>query len=167
MDHAHMDHSHMDHAVMDHSNMGGHGGMGGGMGDRCSMSMLFTWDTNNLCIVFRQWHIRSTGGLIISLLLVVALAAGYEALRAASRRYEQSVNKRVDSLPRREQAEASRTAHIIKAALYAAQNFYAFMIMLIFMTYNGWVMVAVAVGAFVGYVIFGNSTSSTKDNACH
>lgn len=38
---------------------------------------------------------------------------------------------------------------------------------LIFMTYNGWVMVAVAVGAFVGYVIFGNSTSSTKDNACH
>ncbi|CAI0655107.1 Copper transport protein CTR2 [Colletotrichum sp. SAR11_59] len=167
MDHAHMDHSHMDHAAMDHSNMGGHGGMGGGMGDRCSMSMLFTWDTNNLCIVFRQWHIRSTGGLIISLLLVVALAAGYEALRAASRRYEQSVNKRVDSLPRREQAEASRTAHIIKAALYAAQNFYAFMIMLIFMTYNGWVMVAVAVGAFVGYVIFGNSTSSTKDNACH
>ncbi|KAJ0385435.1 hypothetical protein COL922a_006336 [Colletotrichum nupharicola] len=167
MDHSHMDHSHMDHAAMDHSNMGGHGGMGGGMGDRCSMSMLFTWDTNNLCIVFRQWHIRSTGGLIISLLLVVALAAGYEALRAASRRYEQSVNKRVDSLPRREQAEASRTAHIIKAALYAAQNFYAFMIMLIFMTYNGWVMVAVAVGAFVGYVIFGNSTSSTKDNACH
>ncbi|KAH0436174.1 CTR2 short splice variant [Colletotrichum camelliae] len=167
MDHAHMDHSHMDHAAMDHSNMGGHGGMGGGMGDRCSMSMLFTWDTNNLCIVFRQWHIRSTGGLVISLLLVVALAAGYEALRAASRRYEQSVNKRVDSLPRREQAEASRTAHIIKAALYAAQNFYAFMIMLIFMTYNGWVMVAVALGAFVGYVIFGNSTSSTKDNACH
>ncbi|KAK2020268.1 hypothetical protein LZ32DRAFT_597944 [Colletotrichum eremochloae] len=61
--------------------------------------MLFTWDTKNLCIVFRQWHVRSTSGLIISLLLVVALAAGYEALRAASRRYENSVNKRVESLP--------------------------------------------------------------------
>lgn len=61
--------------------------------------MLFTWDTKNLCIVFRQWHVRSTSGLVISLLLVVALAAGYEALRAASRRYENSVNKRVDSLP--------------------------------------------------------------------
>ncbi|KAF6838471.1 ctr copper transporter family protein [Colletotrichum musicola] len=183
MDHAHMDHSHMDHSAMDHGNMGGHGGMGGGgMGDRCSMNMLFTWDTKNLCIVFRQWHVRSTGGLVISLLLVVALAAGYEALRAASRRYEQSVNKRVEALPSpnvtvtertpflwtgREQVEASRSAHIVKAALYAAQNFYAFMIMLIFMTYNGWVMVAVAVGAFVGYVLFGNSTSSTKDNACH
>ncbi|KZL64442.1 CTR copper transporter [Colletotrichum tofieldiae] len=167
MDHSHMDHSKMDHSAMDHGDMGGHGGMGGGMGDRCSMNMLFTWDTKNLCIVFRQWHVRSTSGLIVSLLLVVALAAGYEALRAASRRYEHSVNKRVDSLPKRNQPEASRSAHLIKAALYAAQNFYAFMLMLVFMTYNGWVMAAVAIGAFVGYVAFGNSTSSTKDNACH
>lgn len=37
---------------------------------------------------------------------------------------------------------------------------------LLFMTYNGWVMLAVAVGAFVGYLGFGNS-SSTKSVACH
>ena len=61
--------------------------------------MLFTWDTQNLCIVFRQWHIRSTFGLIVSLLAVVALGAGYEALRAASRRYENIVNKRVEAIP--------------------------------------------------------------------
>lgn len=61
--------------------------------------MLFTWDTNNLCIVFRQWHIRSTLSLIVSLLLVVAITAGYEALRAASRRYEMKVNKKVDAMP--------------------------------------------------------------------
>lgn len=35
------------------------------------------------------------------------------------------------------------------------------------MTYNGWVMIAVAVGAFVGYLFFGGRTQSTKDNACH
>lgn len=38
---------------------------------------------------------------------------------------------------------------------------------LIFMTYNGWVMVAVSLGAFVGYLLFGQRTSATKDNACH
>ncbi|ROT36883.1 CTR2 long splice variant [Sodiomyces alkalinus F11] len=177
----HHDHSQMHTSDMDHGH-GGHGDMGGS--DQCSMSMLFTWDTNNLCIVFRQWHIRSTSSLLFSLLLVVALTAGYEALRAASRRYETKVNKKVESLPTdhrgdaptestpflwtgQQQIEATKTAHIIKAALYALQNFYAFMIMLIFMTYNGWVMIAVAVGAFVGYVLFGNSISSTKDNACH
>ena len=37
---------------------------------------------------------------------------------------------------------------------------------LLFMTYNGWVMLAVAVGAFVGYLAFGNS-SVTKSAACH
>ncbi|KAH6691745.1 CTR2 long splice variant [Plectosphaerella plurivora] len=180
-----MDHSHMDHGDMGHGDMGhgGHGDMGGG--PQCSMNMLFTWDTNNLCIVFRQWRIDSTASLVVSLLLVIALTAGYEALRAASRRYEQSVDKRVNALPTGEtdgetatettpflwtgsqQVEATRSAHIFKAVLYALQNFYAFMIMLIFMTYNGWVMVAVAFGAFIGYVLFGNSTSSTKDNACH
>lgn len=37
---------------------------------------------------------------------------------------------------------------------------------LLFMTYNGWVMLAVAVGAFVGYLAFGNS-GATKSVACH
>lgn len=37
---------------------------------------------------------------------------------------------------------------------------------LLFMTYNGWVMLSVAVGAFIGYLAFGNS-SATKTVACH
>ena len=50
--------------------------------------MIFTWDTTNLCIVFPQWHIRGTASLIISLLAVVAICAGYEAMREATRRFE-------------------------------------------------------------------------------
>lgn len=37
---------------------------------------------------------------------------------------------------------------------------------LLFMTYNGWIMLAVAVGAFVGYLAFSNA-SATKSAACH
>ncbi|UNI14612.1 copper transpport protein [Purpureocillium takamizusanense] len=145
MDHARMDHSHMNHAGMDHG--------GGGMDDMCSMSMLFTWDTTNLCIVFRQWHIRSTASLVVSLLAVVVLAMGYEALRSVSRAYEASLAKRISALPtdaRYDEApsnnivtettpflrptgqlqdETGRQGHIIKAVLYALQNFYAFMLM--------------------------------------
>lgn len=61
--------------------------------------MLFTWDTTNLCIVFRQWHIRSTASLIVSLLAVVLLAMGYEALRSLSRAYEASLAKRISAMP--------------------------------------------------------------------
>ena len=34
------------------------------------------------------------------------------------------------------------------------------------MTYNGWVMLAVGFGAFVGYLLFGGS-SIDKSAACH
>ncbi|RDW74010.1 CTR2 long splice variant [Coleophoma crateriformis] len=156
-----MDHSHHDHSMMGHT-----AGMDMGPA-RCNMNMLFTWDTTNLCLVFRWWHIRSNAGLVLSLLAVVAITAGYEAVRSASRKYETWVAKRQDSVPRRNQVEVTKRAHIIKALLYAFQNFYAFMLMLLFMTYNGWVMIAVAVGAFLGFIVFGNNTSSTKDGACH
>lgn len=38
---------------------------------------------------------------------------------------------------------------------------------LLFMTYNGWVMLAVFVGNFAGYIVFGTSTKATKETACH
>lgn len=61
--------------------------------------MLFTWDTDNLCIIFRWWHIHSTTGLIFSLLAVVALTAGYEAIRSSSRTYEAWIAKRQEETP--------------------------------------------------------------------
>ncbi|KAJ4404797.1 copper transpport protein [Neurospora sp. IMI 360204] len=203
-----MDHSGHDHSAhMDHSGHGdmsaagdmhsGHPGMGGGP-PRCSMNMLFTWNTENLCIVFRRWRIDSTFTLVVSLLAIVALAAGYEALREGIRQYEAWTNKRVETAPHcRDQyrddedvepqheeeerltetttpwflgqnaAAVTKRAHAIKSVLYGIQNFYAFMIMLIFMTYNGWVMLACSLGAALGYFIFGSRTTATKETACH
>jgi len=34
------------------------------------------------------------------------------------------------------------------------------------MTYNGWIMLAVGLGAFIGYLLF-SSSSSSKSAACH
>lgn len=61
--------------------------------------MLFTWSTQNLCIVFESWHIRSTAGLIFSLLAVILIGMGYEALRAGTRRYEIVTRRRLVSTP--------------------------------------------------------------------
>ncbi len=99
-----MDHGHMDHDMpgMDH-------------GHKCNMNvsytslqvvelrmihfktdttqMLFTWDTTDLCVVFRSWHISGTFSLIVALIGIILLTAGYEAVREASRRYEAHSNK--------------------------------------------------------------------------
>ncbi|KAL1843742.1 hypothetical protein VTJ49DRAFT_123 [Mycothermus thermophilus] len=193
MDHSSHDHHH--HMMMDHS---GHGDMGG---NKCSMNMLFTWDTSNLCIVFRQWHITSNLSLVASLIAVVLICAGYEALREGIRRYEAALARRIETAPLpqsrppeprysdddddddepvtetapsllalptgQNRTHITQRAHVTKAVLYGIQNFYAFMIMLIFMTYNGWVMLAVSFGAGLGYLVFGGSTPVTKETACH
>ena len=63
--------------------------------------MLFTWDTTNLCIVFPSWRVTATFSLIWSLIAVVALTAGYEAIREVSRRYEERVAENAKNAPRK------------------------------------------------------------------
>jgi copper transporter 1 len=189
----------MDHSHHEHMHHGGAVGTAGGdvMEEtyRCSMNMLFTWNTQNLCLVFRSWHIDGAASLFFSLLGVVILSAGYEWLRDFTRRFEaridaatpenntttQNDEENVENggseetsslLPNagRTPAAASRSRyslpHILKGALYGLQVFYSFFIMLLFMTYNGWVMIAVAVGAFLGYIVWGGNTAA-KSVACH
>jgi Ctr copper transporter family len=62
--------------------------------------MLFTWSTKDLCIVFRSWRVDGVLSLLLSLAAIVALGAGYEAVRELSRRYDASVAaSRIDASP--------------------------------------------------------------------
>ena len=61
--------------------------------------MIFTWDYNNLCIIFRSWRVDSTFTLLWSLAAVAALTAGYEAVREASRRYEARQTEILENMP--------------------------------------------------------------------
>ncbi|KAI4201951.1 MAG: hypothetical protein LQ348_001579 [Seirophora lacunosa] len=121
-----MDHGHMDHGGMHMPSDG----------PKCNMNMLFTWDTTDLCIIFPQWHIYSTFSLLISLVGVIVLTAGYEFVREMSRRYEASSAEYANKLARKSAGEAEKRQKPIKAAFYAVQVFYSFFIMLLFMTYN-------------------------------
>ncbi|BDD63521.1 hypothetical protein MAP00_008399 [Monascus purpureus] len=167
-----MDHS-MHHADMDMPGHGhGHGDMD--MGGQCKMNMIFTWSSTDLCIIFRQWHIRGPWSLFLSLLAIVFLTAGYEAVRQITRRYEvgraqrlQAFSATVSTGGRDHRQAVLRRGKVVLAALYAIQVFYSFFIMLLFMTYNGLVMLAVGVGAFVGYLVFGDDAPATKVVACH
>ncbi|KAB8220532.1 Ctr copper transporter family-domain-containing protein [Aspergillus novoparasiticus] len=192
-----MHHSGMD---MDHGH-GGHGDMD--MGGQCNMNMLFTWSSKDLCIIFRQWRVDGPFSLLVSLVVIVLLTAGYEGIRQLTRRYEAAHAQRMnafntsvlggnenvgESAPaiapsshaphscdesspllvgRDNRRVVEQRGKLIMATLYAVQVFYSFFIMLLFMTYNGLVMIAVAVGAFVGYLVFGDNMSAAKTVACH
>ena len=61
--------------------------------------MIFTWSTQDLCIIFHWWHIHSSLTLFMSLLGVVILTAGYELVRELARRYDASANSKIQSMP--------------------------------------------------------------------
>ena len=52
--------------------------------------MLITWDTINLCVVFRWWHDYGPWSLLFTLLGVIALGMSYEALRHLAHKFDES-----------------------------------------------------------------------------
>lgn len=79
--------------------------------------MLFTWDTSNLCIVFSQWRVTGTFSLVISILAVMALTAGYEAIREMSRSYEARQAERIESAPRKSDPVLSYSLYATRCTL--------------------------------------------------
>jgi copper transporter 1 len=63
----------------------------------------------------------------------------------------------------------SNQQQLTRALFYMAQVFVGFFLMLIFMTYNGYLMAATVIGAGVGFFYFGGDSlsSSTKALSCH
>lgn len=150
--------------TMDHSPHSGHGGHGGsGELSKCSMNMLFTWDTTDLCVVFRWWHVRTNPGLVLTLLTIIALSAGYEYLR---------YRIRLIDIDAQNQTTLGNTSNdnsgirLRQSIGYALQVGYSYLLMLIFMSYNGWAMLSVAVGAGLGFWIWGGDRAQ-KSMSCH
>ncbi|GJJ73166.1 solute carrier family 31 (copper transporter), member 1 [Entomortierella parvispora] len=189
---------------MDHDGgHGGHGGGGGGGGDgdhgghdggdmTCSMNMLFNWSTENLCVVFESWRINTPFALVLSCLVIIALSASYELLRAQSRQFEERLiegdRKRHEESrgavsgdaaedetpllsPRPHVLRLSNQQQLTRALFYMAQVFVGFFLMLIFMTYNGYLMISTVLGAGIGFFYFGgnslSTSTSTKALSCH
>ena len=160
--------------------------------------MLFTWDTKDLCVVFRWWHVRGPWSLLFTLLGVVALGMSYEFLRHLARKYDECTLGaiRIDSPPLEptdsdrvhppptssparfrpfvvvvrgaDRVRLARRRHIVRAIMYGIQVFYSYLLMLVAMTYQGHVLIAIGIGAALGFYFFhDDKTPASKQMACH
>lgn len=57
--------------------------------------MIFTWSSKDLCIIFHQWRVTGPLSLLLSLILIVVLTAGYEGVRQVTRKYEVAHTQRL------------------------------------------------------------------------
>ncbi|CRK89687.1 CLUMA_CG003409, isoform A [Clunio marinus] len=203
-DHSHHDHGHHlpvpdspstttlmpsahDHNAMDHSSHGnGHAAL------HHMMQMAFHGGHNET-ILFEQWTISSTSGLIWSMLVIFILGVLYEGLKYYRENlFWKSYNAlqyRAVSAPEKNGAteDNSRVVHMVgevvhrdpptifswmhfyQSVLHLIQVTLSLMLMLIFMTYNTWLCLAVVFGAMIGYLLFGWKKSVVVDvtEHCH
>ncbi|CDR40515.1 CYFA0S05e01310g1_1 [Cyberlindnera fabianii] len=132
----------------------------------CSMNMLLNSDYENLCLLSSSWHIKTLPQFIISLLLVAVMGVGYEYVRVKAKRME----TRLISLPVDQSQEYTNTSLVSseswsKSLIYGVLVGYSYIMMLLFMTYNIWVMLAVVSGAVLGHHLFHGEMRDTM--ACH
>ncbi|KAK9454774.1 Ctr copper transporter [Dipodascopsis uninucleata] len=138
--------------------------------------MVFTWDTTDMCIVFEWWHVRTNLQLILSLITVFLIAMGYEYFRMIVSTMELYSDKKAPASPARSRSRdkkiyvsevRSSMRSFQKSIFYSLQVIYSFFIMFISMTYNGWVIIAIGLGACIGHWIWSFRVSGAKGMSCH
>ncbi|KAG0174942.1 hypothetical protein DFQ28_003634 [Apophysomyces sp. BC1034] len=108
--------------------------------------------------------------MLVSCLAVFAIAAGYEYLRSWSSALDQQwwtieSRKRTDA---QEPVRLARRQEIIRSTIYAILLAISFWLMLVFMSYNGYLMAATIIGAGVGHYMFGQGRlSASRSIQCH
>ncbi|CAI8501130.1 unnamed protein product [Hanseniaspora opuntiae] len=145
----------MDHSMHDMPDMGD-------TDEMCSMAMLFTWNYKNTCVISSKWHIKTKFHMFLSCVVIFLSSYFYEYFKFKFNQYK--LQKSISS----ETEESKRKTRQHESFLYGLQVFYSFMLMLVFMTYNGWLMLSMTLGAIFGYYKYSsNSSSLTASLACH
>lgn len=120
--------------------------------------MVWNWDRANT-IVFSWWKTASTHGLIAACLGVLVISLLYEALAFWQRSRDlealnaESTYAGISLGGQRHVYEAP--GKFQRSLLYALRSYFGILLMLIMMTFNGWLISSIVAGAFLGHYFIG------------
>ncbi|CAH4034146.1 high affinity copper uptake protein 1 [Pieris brassicae] len=167
-----MDHSHHEHA-MDPTHEGGCGGHGHMMVFHAGVvqEILFKgWETSNALELF---------GSAVAIFLAGVLYEGFKYYRETlfeSAAMAATADSQVNIAKNENGTRSCHTkrspiytmfssGHVYQTLLYFVQAWVSYVLMLIFMTYNVWLCLALALGLAVGYFLFGWRKTTAIDNS--
>lgn len=186
MNHDH-DHHHVEHDRHDHETTTPSHEHGGDMShcDMSSHSMMMMNFHAGYCetVLFSSWQITTIGSLIGSMIGIFIMAALYEGLKYYREylfwRTYNALQYRSVTMPAEKgvvsednrivQPTMFSLMHGFQTFLHVVQIVLSYFLMLIFMTYNIWLCLAVVLGAATGYFLFGWKKSVIVDvtEHCH
>ncbi|KAF7893232.1 uncharacterized protein EAF02_000770 [Botrytis sinoallii] len=153
------------------------------MGGGCQISMLWNWYTIDSCFISSTWHITSNGMFAGSCIGVILLVMSLEFLRRASIEYDRfivrqarnqhqyiqsnaEINPKIDgsgpqstqtvvaSQKTRQSFRPDLLQQIIRALFHMMQFAVAYFVMLLAMYFNGYIIICIIIGAFLGAFVF-------------
>ncbi|XP_005108617.2 high affinity copper uptake protein 1 [Aplysia californica] len=189
MNHSAMNHSMMDHSMMNHQKMNHQMMNHNGQSGMHSMMKMFFHTGYEDKVLFEEWTADSKTAMIVACVVMFVVAVLYEGLKFVRelllQRSLQVVKPSPDTYTdtmtssstenmvvktRRGSSVVSRVcscSHVVQTILHVIQAFVSYCLMLVFMTYNVWLCVAVLVGSGVGYFLFGWKRAVVADSNDH
>ncbi|KAF9776707.1 hypothetical protein IL306_005100 [Fusarium sp. DS 682] len=179
-------------------------GMDHGMGNSCKISMLWNWNTVDSCFIAESWHITSKGMFAGSCIGVILLVMALELLRRSVKEWDRYLlRQHAAKFQESPAAVAGPSAangsdngkdgnaviscanpippfrpnvwqQAIRALLHMMQFAVAYFVMLLAMYYNGYFIICIFIGAYLGAFIFqwetlgaaGNTSASKEATVC-
>ncbi|CZR62489.1 related to copper transport protein [Phialocephala subalpina] len=147
-------------------------------GSDCRISMLWNWYTVDSCFISQSWHITSKGMFAGSCIGVILLVMSLELLKRASREYDRAILLKAQQTHRAVAVTASPSKspssedslrappvtpakfrpnifqQVIRATFHMVQFAVAYFIMLLAMYYNGYIIICIIIGAWLGAFVF-------------
>ncbi|KAK6614148.1 ctr copper transporter [Botrytis cinerea] len=138
------------------------------MGGGCQISMLWNWYTIDSCFISSTWKITSNGMFAGSCIGVILLVMSLEFLRRASREYDRYIVRQarnqlqhitsdvaiaIDPKINGPGPDSTQTV-TIRAFFHMMQFAVAYFVMLLAMYYNGYIIISIIIGAFLGAFVF-------------
>ncbi|CAK9800737.1 High affinity copper uptake protein 1 [Anthophora plagiata] len=118
-------------------------------------------------ILFNEWRIANTQGLVWSMVGIILLTSIYEGIKS----YRDHLYIHTKYIQKTKEVRSRWSSlfskiHILQTILNVVQLIIGYCLMLIFMTYNIWLCLAVALGAVLGYWLFAWEKCSGDNIEC-
>lgn len=141
----------------------------------CKISMLWNWYTVDACFISETWHITSKGMFGGSCVGVFFFVFAYQWISRVSKEFDALVK-----LPPPEtsvggvllhrwllrRGNGTLIHHLVRCILYTIQWGASYLIMLLFMYYNGYIIISCILGAFFGKLVFGYNEPGEEVGCC-
>ncbi|KAG8407074.1 Copper transport protein CTR3 [Metarhizium acridum] len=139
-----------------------HSGHGGDDGSSCKISMLWNWYTIDACFLSPNWHITTQGMFAATCIGVILLVMLVEFFRRLGKEYDaflmrqfqrESARRYVDGTsfgPQVITFRATFLQQLTRSVLHALTFGSAYIVMLLAMYFNGYVIICIFIGAGLG-----------------